>query len=43
MYKDWGEKLRKICSTYGVQTHFKRSITIKQMLVRPKDKDPKDH
>ena len=37
-----GENLKKICSRYGVQTHFKESTTIKQMLVRPKDKDPKD-
>ena len=35
-----GENLKKICSRYGVQTHFKGSTTIKQMLVRPKDKDP---
>ena len=37
-----GKNLKKICSRYGVGTHFKGSTTIKQMLVRPKDKDPKD-
>ena len=37
-----GENLKKMCSRYGVQTHFKGSTTIKQILVRPKDKDPKD-
>ena len=37
-----GENLKKIYSRYGVETHFKGSTTIKQMLVRPKHKDPKD-
>ena len=37
-----GENLNKIHSRYGVQTQFKGSPTIKQMLVRPKDEDPKD-
>ena len=38
-----GENLKKFCSRYGGQTHFKGSTTIKEMLVRPKDKDSKDH
>ena len=42
MYKDWGD-LKKICSKYGVQTYFKGSATIKQLPVRTKDQDPKDH
>ena len=37
-----GENLKKICSRYGVQTYFKGSATIKQLLVRPKDQDPKE-
>ena len=37
-----GEALKKICSRYGVQTYFKGSATIKQLLVRTKDQDPKD-
>ena len=37
-----GENLKKIYSRYGVHTHFKGRTTIKQMLVSPKDKDPKD-
>ena len=37
-----GKNLKKICSRYGVQTFFKGSATIKQLLVRPKDQDPKD-
>ena len=36
------ENLKKICSRYGVQTHFKGSTTIKQMLVRAKNKDLKE-
>ena len=35
--------LKKICSRYWVPTYFKGSATIKQLLVRPKDQDPKDH
>ena len=31
---------KKICSRYGVQTHFKGNSTIKNLLVSLKDKDP---
>ena len=34
------ESIKKICSEYGIQTHFKGNRTIKEMLVKPKDKDP---
>ena len=37
-----GESIKKICSKYGIQTHFKGNRTIKEMLVKPKDKDPID-
>ena len=37
-----GEIIKKICSKYGIQTHFKGNRTIKEMLVKPKDKDPID-
>ena len=37
-----GESIKKICSKYGIQTHFKGNRTIKEMLVKPKDKDPVD-
>ena len=36
------ENLKKICSRYGVETHFRESTTIKQMLIRPKNKDSKE-
>ena len=34
------ESIKKICGRYGIQTHFKGSNTIKNLLVSPKDKDP---
>ena len=34
------ECIKKICSRYGIQTHFKGSNTIKNVLVSPRDKDP---
>ena len=37
-----GESIKKICSKYGIHTHFKGNRTIKQILVKPKDKDPMD-
>ena len=37
-----GESIKKTCSKYGIQTHFKGNKTIKQILVKSKDKDPMD-
>ena len=34
------ESIKKICSRYGIQTHFKGGSTITNLLVSPKDKDP---
>ena len=34
------ESIKKICGRYGIQTYFKGSITIRNLLVSPKDKDP---
>ena len=34
------KSIKKICGRYGIQTHFKGSSTIKNLLVSPKDKDP---
>ena len=34
------ESIKKICGRYGIQTYFKGSNTIKNLLVSPKDKDP---
>ena len=40
--KRLGESIKKICSKYEIQTHFKRKRTIKQILAKPKGKDPMD-
>ena len=37
-----GETIKKICKKYGIQAHFKGNSTIKNILVKPKDKDPLD-
>ena len=34
------ESIQKICGRYGIQTYFKGSNTIRNLLVSPKDKDP---
>ena len=34
------KSIKKICSRYGIQTHFKGYSTIKNLLVSPRDKDP---
>ena len=33
------ESIKKICGRYGIQTYFKGSNTIRNLLVSPKDKD----
>ena len=32
-----GESIKKICSRYGIQTHYKGNSTIKNLLVSTKD------
>ena len=32
--------IKRICSKYGIQTHFRGNSAIKNILVSPKDKDP---
>ena len=39
-YKGHSESLNRACSKHGVQVYFKGGITIKNLLVAPKDKDP---
>ena len=36
------EIFKHICGKYGIKVHFKRSTTIKQILMKPKDQDPMD-
>ena len=37
--QELGESFKKICSKYGIETYFKGNITIKQLLMKPKDQD----
>ena len=39
-YKGLSESLKKVCSKHGVQVYFKGGITIKNLLMTPKDQDP---
>ena len=40
--KEVTESFKHICGTYGIKVHFKGNTTIKQVLMKPKDQDPKD-
>ena len=35
------EKFKRVCNKQGFQVHFKGTHTVKQLLMVPKDKDPK--
>ena len=37
-----GEHQECVCVKHGIQTHFKGSKTLRKVLVKPKDKDPKE-
>ena len=36
------ESFKHTCGKYGTQTYFKGNTTIKQVLMKPKDQDPKE-
>ena len=36
------ESFKNICGKYGIHPYFKGNTTIKQILMKPKDQDPKD-
>ena len=40
--KGTAESIKHTCGKYGIQVHFKGNTTIKQILMKPKDRDPKD-
>ena len=40
--KGIAESIKQTCGKYGIQVHFKGNTTIKQVLMKPKDQDPKD-
>ena len=37
-----GDSIKQICARYGIKTYFKGNRTLKQLLVQPKEKDPKE-
>ena len=37
------EGFKSICGKYGIQVHFKGNTTLKQLLMQPKDQDPKQN
>ena len=37
------EGFKNMCGKYGIQVYFKGNTTIKQLLMKPKDKDPKEN
>ena len=39
-YQGLSESLKRTCNKYGVQVYFKGGVTIKNLLVAPKDQDP---
>ena len=39
-YQGLSKRVKKTCSRYGVQVHFKGGKTIKSLLIVPKDNDP---
>ena len=40
--KGISESMKQACDKYGIQVHFKGNQTTKQILMKLKDKDPKD-
>ena len=40
--KGIAQSIKQTCGKYGIQVHFKGNTTIKQVLMKPKDQDPKD-
>ena len=40
--KGTAESIKHTCNKYGIQVHFKGNTSIKQILMKPKDRDPKD-
>ena len=37
-----GESIKNVCVKYGIQTHVKGNKALRQVLVKPKDQDPKE-
>ena len=39
-YQGLSESMKRTCNKYGVQVHFNGGVTIKNLLMNPKDQDP---
>ena len=39
-YQGLSESIKRTCNKYGVQVHLKGGVTIKNLLMAPKDQDP---
>ena len=39
-FQGLSESMKRTCKKYGVQVHFKGGVTIKNLLMAPKDQDP---
>ena len=39
-YQGLSESVKRTCNKYGIQVHFKGGVTIKGLLMAPKDPDP---
>ena len=39
-YQGLSESVKRTCNKYGVQVYFKGGVTIKSLLMAPKDQDP---
>ena len=40
--KELLKSFKHVCGKYGIQVHFKGNTTIKQVLTKPKDQNPKE-
>ena len=41
--KGIGKSIKQICGRYGIQVHLRGNTPIKQVLMKPKDQNPKDN
>ena len=39
-YQDLSESVKRTCNKHGVQVYFRGAVTIKNLLMAPKDQDP---
>ena len=39
-YQGWSESVKRTCNKYGVHVYFRGGVTIRNLLMAPKDQDP---